>query len=69
MAERVFVDKILGVGFGDAEIVQRRPFGLQDAARYPLFTSDVVKLMEDLLPPEQQSEVAVAVVVTARKPT
>jgi hypothetical protein len=45
-----------------------RAFGLGDAARYPLFTSDLVELMHDLLTPEQQAEVATAVLVSARKP-
>ncbi|MBW3590618.1 MAG: hypothetical protein KY393_02015 [Actinobacteria bacterium] len=68
MAERVFVEKITGVGFENPHIRQRRRFGLEDARRYPLFTPDVVKLMEQLLSPEQQNEVAVAVTVTAHKP-
>lgn len=68
MAERVFVEKITGVGFENPDIRQRRRFGLEDARRYPLFTPDVVKLMEQLLSPEQQNEVAVAVTVTAHKP-
>lgn len=68
LAERVFVDKLLGVGFGDAQIVQRRGFGLADAARYPLFTPDLVKLMGRMLTPAQQAEVAVAVTVTATRP-
>lgn len=68
LAERVFVDKIVGVGFAEPAILQRSPFSLQDAERYPPFTPDVVKLMKDLLDPAQQDEVAMAVTVTARKP-
>ncbi|MEX2587813.1 MAG: hypothetical protein WD602_07480 [Actinomycetota bacterium] len=68
MAERVFVDKILNVGFTGAEILQRRPFGLDDAAQYPLFTPDVINLMRNLLSTDQQSQVAMAVTVTAGKP-
>lgn len=68
LAERVFADKIAGVGFVDVEVCDRAPFGLADAARYPLFTPDLVEVMRELLSPEQQAEVAVAVVATARKP-
>lgn len=68
LAERVFVDKITGVGFTDVAILQRCPFGLEDAARYPLFTPDLVTLMGELLSPAQQAEVAMSVIVTAHKP-
>jgi arsenite methyltransferase len=68
MAERVFVEKMERVGFEGIETREPRPFGLTDAARYPLFTPDLVELMTELLAPEQQAEVAVAVMVTARKP-
>jgi hypothetical protein len=56
------------VGFDEIEVVHRQAFGLVDAARYPLFTTDLVELMHDLLSPEQQAEVVTAVHVTARKP-
>jgi arsenite methyltransferase len=68
LAERVFVDKMAGVGFRRIAVLERRPFGLDDAERYPLFTPDLVALMRDLLAPAQQAEVAVAVTVSARKP-
>jgi hypothetical protein len=68
LAERVFVDKMEGVGFRAVEVLERRPFGLEDAARYPLFTPELVGLMGALLTAEQQSAVAVAVTVAARKP-
>lgn len=68
LAERVFVDKIANVGFTGAAVLERRRFGLADAARYPLFTPDLIQLMEDLLGPEQREQVALAVTVSARKP-
>ncbi|MQA13770.1 MAG: hypothetical protein GEV09_06220 [Pseudonocardiaceae bacterium] len=55
------------VGFGGPEVLERRPFRLQDAARYPLFPPELVELMGDLLTSEQQAEVAVAVTVIAGK--
>jgi arsenite methyltransferase len=67
LAERVFVDKMVAVGFCDVEVLDRQRFGLADAARYPLFTDELIALMGDLLTAEQQTEVAVAITVAARK--
>jgi arsenite methyltransferase len=39
---------------------------VDDAALYPLFTDELLHLMRTLIPREQQDELAVAVVVTAR---
>ena len=69
LAERVFVDKMSGVGFNEVEVLERCPFGLADAARYPLFTPELIQLMGDLLPRDRQGEVAVGVTVSAHKPT
>lgn len=68
LAERVFVHKIIQVGFSGVEVLERRVFGLADAALYPLFTPELIELMHNLLPPVQQAEVATAVTVSARKP-
>lgn len=68
LTERVFVDKLVGVGFRDVEVLGRVPFGLGDAAEYPLFTPDLIELMRVLLPAARQSEVALAITLTARKP-
>ena len=68
LAERVFADKIEKVGFTDLAIIERRPFGIDDVARIPLFTPDLIELMRDLLPVDQHDEVAVSVTLTARKP-
>ena len=68
LAERVFARKMTNVGFTDIEVVERRRFGLADVARYPLFTPDLIRLMERMLPSAQQTQVAVAVTVTAARP-
>lgn len=68
LAERVFAEKLEKVGFTDITVVERRAFGLADAARYPLFTDELIELMERLLPRRQHDEVAVAVTLTARLP-
>ncbi len=69
LAERVFVHKITSVGFGHVEVLDRRSFGVDDVALYPLFTADLIELMRTLVAPEQQAEIATAVIVSARKPT
>lgn len=48
--------------------MERHPFKLDDAARYPLFTPDLIDLMKRTLSPERQAEVATAVTVTAIRP-
>ena len=68
LAERVFASKITRVGFSGVEVCERRPFGLADAAQYPLFTSELIELMRRLLPAAGHGEVAVAVTVAATKP-
>ncbi len=68
LAERVFVHKLKRVGFVDIEVVHREPFALKQAAEYPLFTDEMILLMRTLLPPEQQDQVAVSVVITADNP-
>ena len=67
LAERVFVLKMTRVGFRNVEVLDRRPFGLSEAARYPLFTPELIELMQTLLSPTQHAEVATAVTESARK--
>lgn len=67
LAERVFAHKIDKIGFTDLEILDRRRFSIDDAARYPLFTQDLIELMRDLLPAEQHDDVATAITLTAHK--
>jgi arsenite methyltransferase len=53
------------VGFVDVEIVERHPFQLDDASRYPLFTPELIDMMRRLLPRQRQAEVATAITVQA----
>lgn len=69
MAERVFAKKLGKVGFVDVWVGGHTPFGVDDAARYPLFTAKVVSLMRRVIPPERQHAVATSVIVKARKPS
>ena len=66
LAERDFVDKLQRVDFTDIEIVRRDPFGIDDAALYPLFTDELVQIMKKTIPAEQQGQVATSVVLKAR---
>jgi arsenite methyltransferase len=68
MAERVFARKMEKVGFADVWIGEKIPYGIHDAALYPLFTPELIRLMERLIPPDRQGSVAIAVIAKARKP-
>jgi arsenite methyltransferase len=68
MAERVFAGKLDRAGFADLWVGGHRPFGIDQAALYPLFTSQVIEVMRRTIPPEHQNHVATGVIVKARKP-
>jgi arsenite methyltransferase len=68
LAERVFAAKLRRVGFVDVWIGEKVPYGIEQAALYPLFTDDLVALMRRLIPTELQDRVAISVIVKARKP-
>ena len=68
LTERDFVAKLEIAGFRDVEVVERSPMGVEDCALYPLFTPDLLDLMRQLIPPDRQDAVGVAVVVRARLP-
>lgn len=68
MAERDFVAKLHRVGFVDVDVVERRPWGIEDCRRYPLFDDELIALMQRLLPPQRHGTVASVLTLTARKP-
>jgi arsenite methyltransferase len=68
MAERVFASKLRRIGFVDVVIEAHAAFSVNDAARYPLFTSDLIAVMRRAIPPERQHSFATSVIVRARKP-
>ncbi len=68
MAERVFARKLEKVGFEDVRIGEKVPFGVEEAALFPLFTPEIIALMRRLIPPERQGRVAVSVIARVRKP-
>lgn len=68
MAERAFATKLHNVGFVDVDVIERRPFGVKEAADYPLFTADLLDLMRELIPPERHDQIATVLTLTARRP-
>ena len=68
MAERVFAGKLERAGFADIWVGGHRPFGIDQAALYPLFTSEVIEVMRRTIPPGRHDHVATGVIVKARKP-
>jgi hypothetical protein len=69
MAERVFAGKLERAGFAAVWVGGHRPFGIDQAALYPLFTGQVIEVMRRTIPPRHQDHVATGVIVKARKPT
>jgi hypothetical protein len=65
MAERDFVRKLERVGLAGITVVDRRPWGIDDCRRYPLFDADLIALMRRLIPPERQDAVAAVLTFTA----
>ena len=68
MAERVFAGKLERAGFADIWVGGHRPFGIDQAALYPLFSGEVIEVMRRTIPPEHHDHVATGVIVKARKP-
>lgn len=65
----MLLKKFFNVGFRDIVIVERRSFGLDDIALYPLFTSEFIDFLRQLMPPERHAELVLSIVIVARKPT
>jgi arsenite methyltransferase len=68
LAERVFAEKLGRAGFVDVWVGAHRPTSIDEASLYPLFTSEVIRLMRASLPPERHDHVATSVIVKAGKP-
>jgi hypothetical protein len=63
----VLLKKFLNVGFEEVVVRDRRPFGLDDVRRYPLFSPDFLEFLRRAVPPRRHHELVYGVVVTARK--
>jgi arsenite methyltransferase len=67
VSERVLLRSVRRVGLVDLTVRERHPFGVQDCARFPLFTPALLAVMRASIPADQQAEVATCVTVTARQ--
>jgi arsenite methyltransferase len=68
MAERVFAGKLERAGFEGIWVGGHRPFGIDEAALYPLFTQELIEVMRQTIPAGRQGHVATGVIVKARRP-
>ena len=60
--------KFFNVGFEGTAVAERRPFGLEDLTRYPLFAPDFLDFLRRIVPSRRHAELVFSIVVTARKP-
>jgi arsenite methyltransferase len=65
LTERDFARKLERAGFGEIEIVDRRPQSIDDMALYPLFPAELLQLMRTYIHPGQHARIATAIVVKA----
>lgn len=54
------------VGFTRVQVVERVPFGIDEAALYPLFDDDLIDLMKRLIPESSHHRIATSITVTAQ---
>jgi len=64
----VLTRKLINVGFEAVRVHDRRPFGLDALARYPVFTAEFLEFVRRVIPPARHDTLVLAAVVTARKP-
>jgi hypothetical protein len=63
----VLQKKFFNVGFEDIRVVERRPCGLEDMRRYPLFAPEFIDFLQRVIPSSRHTELVFSVVVTARR--
>lgn len=64
----MLLKKFFNLGFAAIEAHERRPVGLADLKRYPLFTPEFLDFLQRVMPSDRQEAVVYSVVVTACKP-
>ncbi len=60
--------KVANIGFKAVATVDRRPFGIDALASYPVFPPEFVAFLRRVVPADRHDEVVWSVVVVARKP-
>ena len=68
LAERVFAEKLERAGFQDVWVGGHQPYGIDDAAKYPLFTPELIEVMRRTISRDRQAHIATGVIVKASKP-
>ena len=68
LAERVFAEKLDRAGFANVWVGGHQPFGIADAALFPLFTPEVIEVMQRTISADHHDHVATGVIVKAVKP-
>jgi SAM-dependent methyltransferase len=68
LSEPVLRRKLENVGFTDVWVGDRTPFGLAEAALYPLFSPELIAQMREHLPAQRHDRVATSVRITATRP-
>lgn len=64
----MLLKKFFNVGFEAIAVVERRPFGMADLSRYPLFAPDFLEFLRRVMPPHRHDELVHSVTITAHKP-
>lgn len=64
----MLLKKFFNVGFEAIAVVERRPFGMADLARYPLFAPEFLEFMRTVMPAHRHDELVRSITITARKP-
>jgi SAM-dependent methyltransferase len=69
MAERTLLRSLRRVGLTGIEVCERHPLGIEDCARFPLFTAELLAVMRATIPTRDQDEIGTCATVTACKGT
>lgn len=64
----MLLKKFTNVGFAGVEVVERKPFGVDDLIRYPLFAPDFIEFLRRVIPAHRHAGLVFSLVVTAWRP-
>lgn len=64
----MLIKKVANVGFETVTVVDRRPFGIDTLARYPIFPPEFVDFLRRVIPTDRHDDLVWSLVVLARKP-
>jgi hypothetical protein len=64
----VLKKKLTNVGFEALAVAERRPFGLDALATYPLFPVEFLDFVRSVVPRDRHDTIVFSLVITAQKP-